>query len=205
MIKIISDHDYEIINLHFEYLLTKAKILGYPLSVIETRLSYASKITELENGNPNPFLYTNTEDLFSEIFTDSKAIDNQHIEFNWVNKWITQSYFYLINKFDITFELLFAYLPIKEMENLFKLFHEMDNSVLANHLKDLMDKTNPIKLFLLKKKISLKTLSINTGISLSTLSSYSQGTRLVKSMSLENGINISRVLKIKPSSLLINF
>ena len=203
MKKIISDHDYEIINLNFEYLLTKAEAFGYPLSVIEKRLSYSSPISELENGNNNPFLYTNIKDLFDEIFSDSKNIVVDHIEFNWVNKWITQVYFFLIDKFNISFELLFGYLPIKKMKDMFKLYHEMDNSALASYLKSEINRKNPLKLFLSLKNMSLKTLSEITEISLSTLSSYSQGKRSLKSMSFENGIKISKALNIKPTSLLI--
>lgn len=201
--KIINDHDYEIINLHFEYLLTVAESLGYPLNVIESRLINSSKLSDLENGNPKPFLYSNTLDLFYEIFSDSKNIQINHIELNWINKWITQAYFYLLDKFDITFELLFEYLPIFKMKDMFKLYHEMDNSNLANYLKTLIDETNPLKLFLKKRKMSLKTLSSITGISFSTLTSYSQGTRSIKSMSLENGVKIASALHIKVKSLLI--
>lgn len=199
-----NDHDYEIINLHFEYLLTMAEHIGYPLNVIENRLIKSYQIEELENGNPSPFLYSNAKDLFSEIFNDSKNTVQSHIELSWTNKWITQAYFYLFYRFNMTFELLFAYLPIQKMKSMFNLYHEMDNSNLANYLIEQVKETNPLKLFLKKRKISLKTLSENTNIPLSTLSSYSQGSRSIKTMSLENGVKIASFLRIKVKSLLIN-
>lgn len=198
----MSDHDYEILILHFEYLLTKAEVIGYPLSVIESRIANSLYFSELENGSYYSLLYSNDIDLYNDIFKDSKNNDT-HIELNWTYNWISQAYLYLLSEFNITFELLFAYLPIKKMKEMFKLYHEMDNEQLKEYLKEQMQIKNPFKLFLQKRNMSLKTLASLTGIPLSTLSSYSQGARDIRSMSLDNGVKISKVLNIKTSSLII--
>ena len=201
---IISDHDYETIVLRLEYLISKALMFGYPTEVIESRLANSEHLIKLESNDINMLLYEDSYKIFNRIFFESSDANEQNIELNWVNNWISQAYIYLIDKFQITFELLFGYLPIKKMFDMFKLYHEMDNSNLGNYLESMISKTNPLKLFLKLKSISVSELSNRTGINLNTLSSYTSGNREIKNMSFENAIKIANILKIRPQSLLLN-
>lgn len=198
--KINSDHDYERIVLSLDYLLTKAENDGYPSHIINNRLAYSEALTNYENGNAELFLYTNLSDLYRTIFYESK--NNEKIKMNWTNNWISQAYIYLQDNFNITFELLFMYFPFKKMKEMFNLYHEMDNTHLAIYLKELMNDKNPLAKVLEVRKMSIKKLSDLTNISRNTLASYKYGKRMLKEMSLENGIRIANALKIKPKSLL---
>lgn len=198
--KINSDHDYEKIVLSIDYLLTKAEIDGYPSHIICHRLAYSDVLTSYENGNIQSFLYSNVSDVYKTLFYESK--NNENIEMNWTNNWIAQAYIYLQETFNISFELLFMYFPFKKMKEMFKLFHEMDNTNLATYLKELMNDKNPLAVAMENRKVSTKALATITGISANSLASYRYGRRSIKEISLENGIKIANALNIKPMTLL---
>ena len=173
---------------------------GYSFSSIEKEIADSKMIKEFERSNITTIAFSSAEKLYSDIFPDSV---NTGFKLNIydVYGWAGLSYIHLFIEMQITFETLFIVLPIKEMINLYPLYHEMSFSQLLNHAKELIPYSY-LDNIMKKRELSTNELSQKTGIPFSTINQLRYGKRDIGKLESNKLLTLSKFLNVKPESLL---
>ena len=183
------------------YLIGRSYQERYSFDYIQKRISYSSLINELEKSNSTLIAFSSMEKIYSDIFKD---YDNDY-EFNIYDMfgWIGYTYMHLFLSLQITFEALFYLIPIDEMMNLYKLYHEMDYSQVLDYVKNKVDHSL-LNVVMSKKEISSKSLSDKTGISVATITALRYGKRDINKLEAHKLLLIANALNVKMETLLPN-
>lgn len=181
------------------YLIGRSYHDGYSFDYIEKTISYSLLINELEKSNITLIAFTSVEKLYSDIFSNS--VNDYVFDVYNIFGWVGYSYINLFLSLNITFEVLFSIISIKEMLNLYNLYHEMDFVHLLNHAKEQM-RHSLIDVFMKRKKISNKSLSEKTQIPVSTINALRYGNRDISKLEADKLLKLSQILKVKMESLL---
>lgn len=189
-----SDTLSEIINM--------AEIDGYTFDYIEKVLVKSCMIKELEQSNITLIAFSSSMKLYRGLFPNSKA-STYDIKLFSSHYWIGESYINLFLKYKVNFQTLFLYLPIEKMHRLYVAYHEMDITHLFQYFEELR-KTNTFTMLLKDREMSLKTLSIKTGISLPTLKALKEGKRDFKNLNSGYLEKIAHYLGCEMQTLLGN-
>lgn len=173
---------------------------GYSFSSIEKEIADSKMIKEFERSNITTIAFSSVEKLYSDIFPDSV---NTGFKLNVydVYGWVGLSYIHLFIEMQITFETLFIVLPIKEMINLYPLYHEMSFSQLLNHAKELIPYSY-LDNIMKKQELSTNELSQKTGIPFSTINQLRYGKRDIGKLESNKLLTLSKFLNVRPESLL---
>ena len=189
-----TNYLYEYIDL-LERVLSTAYKYSYSTGALEKNISESPFFQTLEsNDYQNPII--DEETLIKEVFPeievdlDSAPIYNQCL-------WAAESYLRIQDETKFTFELIFLYIPIKEMYRCFDLYHEMDFSQIIDEFKRRYEEKSVFAILLDKYKFSLKDINIVTGISYETLASLKQRKRNIKKVNVETIIKIARFFRVR--------
>lgn len=189
-----TNYLYEYINL-FERVLSVAYKTGYSLGALEKSISNSRFFREIEcNDIYAPIIIEN--DLIKEVFPELN-VDLLEIPTYSQTMWSAGAYMRLQNETKYPFELIFLYLPIKKMYELYPLYHEMDFSHVVKLFYELYSSESALSLLLKKYKFSIKDLNKVTGIPSDTLSSFKQRKRDIKKTNVEIALKLSRFFHVR--------
>ncbi len=114
--------------------------------------------------------------------------------------WCGYSYFELYQVTKKSFAFIFLKLPFEKMMNVYSIFHEMDFSSLLDYFYKKNDERTILKLLCENKHCSLSKLSIETGISRSTLVKYNSSDENLYKASFQNLYLIAKYFDIPLST-----
>ena len=177
-----------------------AKLDNYSFKHIENVIAHSQMINELEYSNITMIAFSSSSMLYRSLFPNGKANINDIPLFD-SNYWIGEMYIHIFLKYKLTFESIFAFIPLEIMNQQYELYHEMDISQFDEYFESLL-KEGPLSKFMQINKISSTKLSEKTGISLSTIRSIKEGKRNINKMQSAQLEKISVALNVKLRSLL---
>jgi DNA-binding Xre family transcriptional regulator len=181
------------------YLIARSYKEGYSLDYIEKVISHSLMINELEKSNITIIAFSSMEKIYSEIFTmnDNNFELNIYDEFGWVGN----IYMHLFLSLKITFESLFLIVPIKEMLDLYNLYHEMSFSQILEYVKE-KNKYSILDIVMKRRDISNSKLSAITGISISTIGALRYSKRDISKLEAHKLLLLANALNVKMETLL---
>lgn len=181
------------------YLIGRSYHDGYSFDFIQKAISYSLPIRELEQSNVTTIAFSSMEKMYDDIFT----AHNNDYEFDayGIFGWVGYAYIHLFLSLKTTFEALFFLIPIQEMVNLYRLYHEMDITQLIEYAKD-KRKYTLLDIVMKEKKISNKDLSLKTNLSAATISALRYGKRDINKLESSKLLILSRALSTKMETLL---
>lgn len=181
------------------YLIARSYKEGYSLDYIEKVISHSLMINELEKSNITIIAFSSMEKIYSEIFTmnDNNFKLNIYDEFGWVGN----IYMHLFLSLKITFESLFLIVPIKEMLDLYNLYHEMSYSQILEYVKE-KNKYSTLDIVMKRRDISNSKLSAITGMSISTIRALRYNKRDISKLEAHKLLLLANALNVKMETLL---
>ena len=197
----LSDDYIEKYSNTLSYLIGRSANEGYSFDYIQRKISYSEAINEFEKSNVTIIAFSSMEKIYSEIFTDY----NNEYQYNPydVFGWVGYAYVHLFLNLEITFEALFFLIPIQEILNMYKLYHEMDITHLEEYAKEVM-KHSLLDVIMKRKKTSNNNLSKKTNIPVSTINSLRYGNRDITKLEAKKILSIAYSLNVKIETLLTN-
>ena len=197
----LSDDYIEKYSNTLSYLIGRSANEGYSFDYIQRKISYSEAISEFEKSNVTIIAFTSMEKIYSGIFTDYNN-DYQYNPYD-IFGWVGYAYIHLFLNLEITFEALFFLIPIQEMLNMYKLYHEMDITHLEEYAKEVM-KHSLLDVIMKRKKTSNNDLSKKTNIPVSTINSLRYGNRDITKLEAKKILSIAYALNVKIETLLTN-
>lgn len=197
----LSDDYIEKYSNTLSYLIGRSANEGYSFDYIQRKISYSEAISEFEKSNVTIIAFSSMEKTYSGIFTDY----NNEYQYNPYDifGWVGYAYIHLFLNLEITFEALFFLIPIQEMLNMYKLYHEMDITHLEEYAKEVM-KHSLLDVIMKRKKTSNNDLSKKTNIPVSTINSLRYGNRDITKLEAKKILSIAYALNVKIETLLTN-
>ena len=183
------------------YFLGRSYDEGYSFDYIEKSVAYSLPICELEKSNVTLLAFSSMERLYVNIFPSC------HNDYNFdpydTFGWIGNTYLHLFLSLEITFEALFMIIPIKEMLNLYHLYHEMNFTQILECTKERMS-YSLLDVVMRKRKLSNKDLASLTSLSASTINALRYGNRDIAKLEADKLLLLCRALNVKMETLLPN-
>lgn len=197
----LSDDYIEKYSNTLSYLIGRSANEGYSFDYIQRKISYSEAISEFEKSNVTIIAFSSMEKIYSGVFTDY----NNEYQYNPYDifGWVGYAYIHLFLNLEITFEALFFLIPIQEMLNMYKLYHEMDITHLEEYAKEVM-KYSLLDVIMKRKKTSNNDLSKKTNIPVSTINSLRYGNRDITKLEAKKILSIAYALNVKIETLLTN-
>lgn len=158
-------------------------------------------VTEIENGNLIEISDISVEEGYHSIVGNNIAKDDSFGIYNDAY-WCGHCYFELFLTLHKPFSYLFLKLPLAEMLDLYKVYHEMDISQLEEYFHDREKEETILRLLCRRHRCSINKLSKATGISVNTLNKYRSSDKSLYSASFQNIYRISKYLDT-PISLFV--
>lgn len=181
------------------YLIGRSIKEGYSYDYIQKKISYSLVISELEKSNVTMIAFSSMEKIYHDIFPDTP--NDFTLDIYDIYGWMGYIYIHLFLHLKVTFEALFYIIPLKEMMNLYHLYHEMDFKHLVEYAKEKM-KYSLLDVILKQKKISNQKLALKTNLSLGTINALRYGNRDILKLEAHKLLILSNVLNIKMETLL---
>lgn len=197
----LSDDYIEKYSNTLSYLIGRSANEGYSFDYIQRKISYSEAISEFEKSNVTIIAFSSMEKIYSDVFTDYNN-DYQYNPYD-IFGWVGYAYIHLFLNLEITFEALFFLIPIQEMLNMYKLYHEMDITHLEEYAKEVM-KYSLLDVIMKRKKTSNNDLSKKTNIPVSTINSLRYGNRDITKLEAKKILSIAYALNVKIETLLTN-
>lgn len=197
----LSDDYIEKYSNTLSYLIGRSANEGYSFDYIQRKISYSEAISEFERSNVTIIAFSSMEKIYSDVFTDYNN-DYQYNPYD-IFGWVGYAYIHLFLNLEITFEALFFLIPIQEMLNMYKLYHEMDITHLEEYAKEVM-KYSLLDVIMKRKKTSNNDLSKKTNIPVSTINSLRYGNRDITKLEAKKILSIAYALNVKIETLLTN-
>lgn len=169
---------------------------------IQTVISKSVTFREFENNNITDIAFKSSESLYKDLFPEGKA-DIKDIPLFCNYYWIGEMYIREFLRKRVTFQTLFAYLPIDLMEKLYIAYHEMNFTSFDKYVDERFEET-PLAIWLKKRNISCVKLSSETGIPIPTLRALKTGARDISKLQANYLEKIAVTLRISMKSLLTN-
>ena len=180
-------------------LLALARLDNFSFDYIEDTISHSRVFKDFENSDVTELAFKSTMNIYRSLFPNGKAVDKDIVLFS-PYYWIGEAYIHLFLKYKLTFETLFAYFPLKEMEELFIPYHEMGMNQIDEYAEEVLKET-PLKVWMRKKKVFCTDLANKTKISLSTIRSLKNGTRSIEKLQFNYLEKIASYLRVDSRSL----
>lgn len=177
-----------------------ARLDKYSFEYIENTLANSKMINEFEYSNITSIAFTSSSLIYRELFPSGKAVVNDIPLFD-ENYWIGEMYVHIFLKYKITFEAIFALIPLNMMSKQYSLYHEMDVTQFDEYFESLL-KEGLLSRFMQIRKMSSINLSKKTGISVSTIRAIKEGKRDINKMQSMQLEKIAVALNIKTRSLI---
>lgn len=182
------------------YIISRAYLEKYSPLYIESIISHSHMIEELEKSNVTTIAFSSSEKIYHDLFPQFENDDYKYNPYDAFG-WLAYIYIHLFLKYQITFELLFIILPIEKGLSIYKLYHEMDIRQTYDLFEELVSYSY-LDVIMKKKKMSVKELSLESGVSSSTINSLRYGKRDISKLESAKSYKLSRALNIKMTSLL---
>lgn len=197
---IFTAYDYidkyiEVLN----YLVARSISEQYSFDHIEKTIARSLPFTRFEKSDVTTIAFSSPKEIYSELFPNIKG--DFVINPNDIYGWIAFAYINIFLKKQVTFETIFAALPIENMLLYYGPYHEMDISQLLELFDEKVGKSH-LDLFMKKSDMSCVELAKQTNIPLPTIKALRYGHRDIAKMELYRTILISSALHIKVESLL---
>lgn len=183
-------------------LLALARMDSFSYDYIEKTISQSKVFKDFENSDVTEIAYRSTMSIYRNLFPSGKAIDKDIVLFS-PYYWIGEAYIHMFLKYKITFETLFAYFPLNNMEKLFIPYHEMGMNQLDEYAEKVLLET-PLKVWMRKRKVFCTDLSNKTGIPLSTIRALKTGKRSINKLQFDYLERIASYLRVDSRSLIQN-
>ena len=195
----LSDDYITKYNDTLSYLISRSYSEGYSFDYIQKTIAYSKVISELEKSNITLIAFSSFEKTYSETF----PLHDNDFSFDVYNAfgWSGYVYMHLFLKMKITFEALFYLIPIKDMLDLYHLYHEMSISQLDEYVSNQM-KYTMLDIVMKRNDISTKDLAGITGLSISTISALRYNKRDIAKLEASKLLKISTALNVKMETLL---
>jgi hypothetical protein len=158
-------------------------------------------VMEIEKGNLFEISDISVEEGYHSIVGNNIAKDDSFGIYNDAY-WCGHCYFELFLTLHKPFSYLFLKLPLAEMLDLYKVYHEMDISQLEEYFHDREKEETILRLLCKRHRCSINKLSKATGISVNTLNKYRSSDKSLYSASFQNIYRISKYLDT-PISLFV--
>ena len=197
---IFTSYDYidkyiEVLN----YLIERSISEQYSFDHIEKTIARSLPFTRFEKSDVITIAFSSPKEIYSELFPNIKG--DFVINPNNIYGWIAFAYINIFLKKQVTFEAIFAALPLEKMLLYYGPYHEMDISQLLELFDEKVGKSH-LDLFMKKSDMSCVELAKQTNIPLPTIKALRYGHRDIAKMELYRTILISSALHIKVESLL---
>ena len=168
---------------------------NYSFSSIQNKLLNSSLVYFLENNKANQFAYrVNEEELIKQIYNINNDIES--IKLDSTCRWVANSYIDLFYEYHKSFSYLFLLFPLEEMFDIYVLYHEMDIQQLFRLYEKRNKEIKILPALLKKKKISIRELSLLTGISENTLTHYCRDNANLYNANIKNITMLCDVLDV---------
>ena len=162
------------------------------------RLEKSEFVYIIETNKYDSILNKSTNVLFYEITGFEVKEDNSYGVYNDAY-WCGQNYFDLHLKTNKSFSYLFLKLPLKQMMNIYTIFHEMDFSSLVDYFYKKCEEKTIIRLLCEKTNNSLADISKDTLIALSTLKKYNTNDKYLYKASFQTVAKLVSYFDVKYS------
>ena len=183
-------------------LLVLARMDHFSYDYIEETIAQSKPFRDFENSDVTEIAFKSTMSIYRILFPNGKSV-NKDIALFSPYYWIGEAYIHLFLKYKLTFETLFAYFPLSEMEKKFVPYHELGMNQLDEYAEQELLKT-PFSVWMKKRKIFCTDLASKTGIPLSTIRALKSRTRNFEKLQFAYLERIASFLRINPRSLLQN-
>ena len=164
-------------------------------------LIHSKYVMEIEKGNLFEISDISVEEGYHSIVGNNIAKDDSFGIYNDAY-WCGHCYFELFLTLHKPFSYLFLKLPLAEMLDLYKVYHEMDISQLIDYFHDKEKEETILRLLCKRYLCSINKLSKATGISINTLNKYRSSDKSIYNASFQNIYKISTFFKT-PISLFV--
>lgn len=168
------------------------------LSAFVYKLSKSELIKAIESKEYTDYLDKSLPDIFFDITGNRVNEDNSYGVFNDAY-WCGYAYYDLFLRTKKPFAYIFLKLPLTKMVDIYSVYHEMDFSALLEYFAKLCEEKTILRILCENHKISLRKLSLLTGISLATLSKYNADDDSLYKASFQNVIKISNYFNVPPT------
>ena len=181
------------------YLLARSYSEGYSFDFIQRTISYSRPISELEKSDITTLAFSSFERIYNNVFPEhnNEFVFNPYDSFGWSG----YAYVHLFLKMKITFEALFYLIPLKDMLNLYHLYHEMNVSQIEEYASDII-KYSILDIIMKTKSVSNSELSEKTNLSLSTINALRYKKRDINKLEAYKLMLIANALDVKIETLL---
>lgn len=184
-----------IIKNKFGTLLSIVHSFGFVDDAINEMIINSDFFDCFENNNDNVFLQAGIEDIVVKVFNKNIYIDyNKPLISEYY--WAGQSYIQIMLNNDVPLKRILLFLPLKEMINLFPVYHEINPLKLCQRYKKIEESNNLLKILMDREKYSIRKLSYLCGIKDVTLISYLQDNKKMFNASYKNIVTISNQFSI---------
>ena len=170
------------------------------LKYVESAISKSSFFRSIETDELSSVEYINEKQLLKSVFP---FMDESSFNASTYNScmWAAEAYIWIQSKTKQTFEAIFLYIPLEEMYKLFVAYHEMDFSHIVDEFVDRQNKKSVLSILLKNYKISVRTLSNETGISYNTLMDLKTRRRDISKLNVSSALKLANRFNVRPETL----
>ena len=194
-----SDYMNEYIN-KFERVLSFGYKNSYSTDALARTISYSLYFQKIEKDNGGFPPVISDVALIKSLFPFFKGILDD-IPVYRECYWAAEAYLRIQEHFKLTFEAIFLYIPINKMYGYFDLYHEMDFSQIIKLFNELYKKNSVLSLLLERYSYSIKDISVESGISYSTIYSFCKRRRDIKKADVKSIIILADLLNARVETI----
>lgn len=187
------ENKYQLIKEKFGLLIHYLVKYGFTPEFIEHKVIHDPFFNCFENNNDELFQKSSVEDIICNVFGMEVHI-NHSLPAASELCWAGQMYISLLLNYSVPIQRAVLVLPIKKMISLFNPYHEMNENKLCERYMEEEKNTSVFRL-IVDRDITIRKLSILTGINQNTLLSYVDNDKLF-SMSASNVYKLSNYFNI---------
>lgn len=184
----------------FERVLSYGYHFRYSPNSISTLIARSSFFQGIEKDQDGYAPITTDESFIGKLFSmDSFNLD----EVPGYNQclWAAESYLLIQGETHLTFECIFIYLPLKEMYELFPLYHEMDFSQINEEFQRRYKEQSVLSILTKRYDCSLTEISVKTNIPYNTLYSLKKRRRDIKKIGIEPIIRLANYFHVRVETI----
>lgn len=191
-----SNFDPILCKKKFGVLFSRLHQMGFQDEHISRCLLEHPFLDGLERNEIETFRKTSVEDIARTVFQKENAFIDPSAPFIGEYYWAGEAYFSLLYQKHIPLRRSLVLYPLSKMVASFPLYHEMSFASFASDYQKVEEKTSLLGLLRKKKGLSLRELSLLTGIKEATLRSYCDNEVLYHA-SYQNIMMLSSALETK--------
>lgn len=198
-----NSHFFDDIRKKFGLLIYYLIESGISYEMIQNKIIKDPFFLCFENNHVDNFIDSSIDEIIRNVFGKKVYLDySKSVTAEIV--WAGQMYVTILANYGVPIQRSFLVYPLEKMISLFNPYHEMSDYYLCKRYLEDENKTSVLKL-LIDNQMSVRQLSLVTGISKNTLQSYLSNERLFSSsidaaLKLANYFNVPVVVFSKESN-----